>query len=67
MLTLRIQNMVSIHTRHHWRVKPVGAVRGARGDCVSIHTRHHWRVKPRDELELLWRNLFQSTPAITGG
>ena len=37
---------VSIHTRHHWRVKRKKMVRRCYCQAVSIHTRHHWRVKP---------------------
>ena len=36
---------VSIHTRHHWRVKHGVVRRLAAEVAVSIHTRHHWRVK----------------------
>ena len=36
---------VSIHTRHHWRVKRVLVPVVHRLVEVSIHTRHHWRVK----------------------
>ena len=58
---------VSIHTRHHWRVKrallrSLGARLG-----VSIHTRHHWRVKPAHGISPKAKGQFQSTPAITGG
>ena len=40
--------IVSIHTRHYWRVKPAG--QAGQLDCVavSIHTRHYWRVKRFD-------------------
>ena len=41
--------VVSIHTRHYWRVKRLQ--RGVRPErqLVSIHTRHYWRVKRREE------------------
>ena len=37
--------MVSIHTRHYWRVKPAGMSWSRWPIGVSIHTRHYWRVK----------------------
>ena len=37
--------IVSIHTRHYWRVKLGGGAHPATFVGVSIHTRHYWRVK----------------------
>ena len=58
---------VSIHTRHHWRVKRAIAPARLRVGIVSIHTRHHWRVKRGRRSPSRSTRLFQSTPAITGG
>ena len=59
--------LVSIHTRHYWRVKRGQAINTADPVQVSIHTRHYWRVKPSaTRWPMTWRQ-FQSTPAITGG
>ena len=38
-------DLVSIHTRHYWRVKPDEARPKTKVSAVSIHTRHYWRVK----------------------
>ena len=38
--------VVSIHTRHYWRVKQYLSGKTMRQIAVSIHTRHYWRVKP---------------------
>ena len=40
--------IVSIHTRHYWRVKPAGQAGQLDYVAVSIHTRHYWRVKRFD-------------------
>ena len=39
----------------------------SQGAHVSIHTRHYWRVKHRDAARRAVNEMFQSTPAITGG
>ena len=39
--------LVSIHTRHYWRVKLFAPAVGDVVSDVSIHTRHYWRVKRR--------------------
>ena len=58
---------VSIHTRHYWRVKHQRAKTMRQIAEVSIHTRHYWRVK-HGYLGLRYgSDVFQSTPAITGG
>ena len=46
---------VSIHTRHHWRVKHALHQRQVAVARVSIHTRHHWRVKQSFEaIDIVW-------------
>ena len=37
--------LVSIHTRHYWRVKHARHAELRKTWRVSIHTRHYWRVK----------------------
>ena len=59
--------MVSIHTRHYWRVKPAGMSWSRWPIGVSIHTRHYWRVKLALGPHFALVGVFQSTPAITGG
>ncbi len=59
--------MVSIRTRHLWRV-----IRGDGYHChkqriVSIRTRHLWRVIPEHERGAIKNRVFQSAPAISGG
>ena len=60
-------HIVSIHTRHYWRVKPFLTLRIVNAVGVSIHTRHYWRVKPTWPAPGAVFHVFQSTPAITGG
>ena len=62
-----MQQDVSIHTRHYWRVKLYKNVSAGVLEIVSIHTRHYWRVKPPAAKPKEPQMLFQSTPAITGG
>ena len=59
--------IVSIHTRHYWRVKRVVVFGVDPVRNVSIHTRHYWRVKRRSRGCACVGIEFQSTPAITGG
>ena len=59
--------IVSIHTRHYWRVKPSTLSTVCHPDLVSIHTRHYWRVKRGGCRQARQPESFQSTPAITGG
>ena len=59
--------VVSIHTRHYWRVKHSIERQCEIHEIVSIHTRHYWRVKRYVAARQEIASLFQSTPAITGG
>ena len=58
---------VSIHTRHYWRVKRAPVAIENVVPEVSIHTRHYWRVKQTAAAGSTSKDMFQSTPAITGG
>ena len=60
-------HIVSIHTRHYWRVKPHRLCPARPRWQVSIHTRHYWRVKLHAAAAVVVQDGFQSTPAITGG
>ncbi len=58
---------VSIHARHFWRAMH-GACRGVvHLQRVSIHARHFWRAMRWVLAGGRHGNLFQSTPAISGG
>ena len=58
--------IVSIHTRHYWRVKRLGGcLHGL--NLVSIHTRHYWRVKLCGSLSYTAVSGFNPHPPLLAG